>query len=79
MAQKVFTGKVVSNRMQKTVVIEVERKVKHPLYKRMVKKVTRLKADTGELAQLHVGDMVKIQEVRPLSRDKHFRVVEKRG
>lgn len=76
MAKKTFIGKVVSDKMQKTVVVEVERKVAHPVYKKLMRKTKKIKADTNLMA-LKVGDMVKIQETKPISRDKHFKIIEK--
>lgn len=73
--RKVRIGKVVSNKMQKTVVVSVERLVQHPLYKKSVKQTTRFKAH-DENNESQVGDIVKIMETRPLSKDKRWRVVE---
>ena len=78
MAAKTFVGKVVSNSMKKTVVVEIERRVAHPLYKKIIRKTKRIKADTGTF-QLKAGDVVKIRETKPISRDKHFVVVETYG
>ncbi len=74
MAGKIITGTVVSTAMDKTIVVEVERKVQHHRYKKTVKNNRRLKAhcDSGAVK---VGDVVSIQEVAPLSKDKHFTVV----
>ena len=69
-------GVVVSaGKMDKTIVVEVVSRVKSPIYKKVVKKSKKFKAH-DELNQCRVGDTVKIMETRPLSRDKHFRVVE---
>jgi len=73
--RKVRIGKVVSDKMQKTVVVTVERLVQHPLYKKSVKQTTRFKAH-DENNDSHIGDIVKIMETRPLSKDKRWRVVE---
>ena len=73
--RKVRIGKVVSDKMQKTVVVTVERLVQHPLYKKSVKQTTRFKAH-DENNDSHIGDVVKIMETRPLSKDKRWRVVE---
>jgi small subunit ribosomal protein S17 len=73
--RKTKVGKVVSDKMQKTVVVAVERLVRHPLYNKPVKQTTRFKAH-DENNESHVGDMVKIMETRPLSKDKCWRVVE---
>jgi small subunit ribosomal protein S17 len=66
-------GVVVSDRMQKTVVVTVERTVMHPKYKKFLRRRTKLKAH-DEQNQCHVGDRVLIVECRPLSRDKRWRV-----
>ena len=73
--RKTRTGKVVSNKMDKTVVVSVENLVRHPLYKKVVRRVTRFKAhDENNVCKL--GDIIKIVESRPLSRDKRWRVSE---
>ncbi|HET6680311.1 MAG TPA: 30S ribosomal protein S17 [Gemmatimonadaceae bacterium] len=74
-ARKVRTGKVVSDKMQKTVVVAIERRVPHPVYGKMVTRTTRMKAHDEENAA-RTGDTVRIMETRPLSRDKRWRVVE---
>jgi small subunit ribosomal protein S17 len=66
-------GLVVSDRMQKTVVVSVERTVMHPKYKKILRRRTRVKAH-DEKSECHVGDRVLIVECRPLSRDKRWRV-----
>ncbi|MBI3978765.1 MAG: 30S ribosomal protein S17 [Chloroflexi bacterium] len=68
-------GRVVSDKMKKTVVVEVERRKSHPLYHRIVRKTKRYKAH-DEQGVAHLGDRVRIEETRPISKDKHFRVVE---
>jgi len=73
---KELTAKVISNKMAKTVVVEVERQVKHPLYKKIIKKTKNLKVHNESLA-LNPGDMVRIIAVRPISKEKHFKVVKK--
>lgn len=73
--RKVRMGKVVSDKMQKTVVVEVRSTVKHPFYGRTVYQTKRFKAH-DENGQCQLGDMVKIMETRPLSRDKRWRVVQ---
>jgi len=75
MAKKTFTGKVVSNKMAKTVVVEIERLIKHPVYKKIVRRSTRLKADTNNM-EIPMNVFVKIEQTRPLSKDKFFKVVE---
>ncbi|MBM3907825.1 MAG: 30S ribosomal protein S17 [Gemmatimonadetes bacterium] len=74
-ARKVRTGKVVSDKMQKTVVVAIERRVPHPVYGKMVTRTKRLKAH-DEQNSAKVGDTVRITETRPLSKDKRWRVVE---
>lgn len=74
-ARKMRTGKVVSDKMQKTVVVAIERRVPHPVYGKMVTRTTRLKAHDEQNAA-KVGDTVRITETRPLSKDKRWRVVE---
>lgn len=73
--RKVKTGKVVSDKMDKTVVIAIERLVQHPLYKKSIKKTVRFKAH-DENNDSHIGDIVSVMETRPLSKDKRWRVVE---
>ena len=73
--RKTRTGKVVSNKMQKTIVVAVEDHVKHPLYKKIVKRTYKLKAHDEENT-CNVGDTVKVMETRPLSKDKRWRLVE---
>ena len=73
--RKVRTGKVVSNKMQKTIVVAVEDHVKHPLYNKIVKKTYKLKAH-DENNECNIGDTVKVMETRPLSKDKRWRLVE---
>ena len=74
-SRKTRIGTVVSDKMDKTAVILVEDRVRHPLYKKIVKRSIKLKAhDEGN--QCGIGDKVRIMETRPLSRDKHWRLVE---
>ena len=68
-------GKVVSDKMEKTVVVAVERLVKHPLYHKLIKQTVKFKAH-DENNESHLGDTVKIMETRPLSKEKRWRVVE---
>jgi small subunit ribosomal protein S17 len=68
-------GRVVSDGMDKTVVVSVERLRRHPIYKRVVRLSTKFKAH-DEANSAHVGDTVRIEESRPLSREKRWRVVE---
>jgi small subunit ribosomal protein S17 len=71
--RKERSGFVVSDRMQKTVVVSVERTVMHPKYKKILRRRTKVKAH-DERGECHVGDRVLIVECRPLSRDKRWRV-----
>ncbi|MBI2641249.1 30S ribosomal protein S17 [Candidatus Roizmanbacteria bacterium] len=73
---KALIGKVISIKSQKTVTVSIERKFRHPFYKKVIIRHKRLKAHNEKTA-LKEGDMVKIQETRPLSKDKHFEVVKK--
>ena len=72
--RKTRTGKVVSNKMDKTIVVAVEDHVKHPLYGKTVKKTYKLKAH-DEMNACNIGDTVKVMETRPLSKDKRWRLV----
>ena len=71
--QRVSYGKVIKDNMEKTVVVAVTRSVPHPLYGKVVRRVSRLKAH-DEKNESRIGDRVKIVETRPLSKDKHWRV-----
>ncbi len=73
--RKTRTGIVVSDKMDKTVVVAVRTKVRHPLYGKMVNKTTKFKAH-DENNDCGVGDTVRIMETRPLSKDKRWRIVE---
>ncbi|MEK6605232.1 MAG: 30S ribosomal protein S17 [Nitrospirota bacterium] len=70
-----FVGEVVSNKMQKTIVVVVKRLVRHGRYGKVLRRVTRLKAH-DEKNECRIGDHVRLAETRPLSKDKHFRVLE---
>ena len=72
--RKTRVGIVVSDKMEKTVVVAVRDNVKHPLYKKIVKRTVRFKAH-DENNECGIGDTVEIMETRPLSKDKYFRVV----
>ena len=74
-SRKTRVGKVVSDKMDKTVVVIVEDRVAHPVYKKIIKRTYRLKAH-DEMNECGVGDTVKVMETRPLSKDKRWRVVE---
>ncbi len=73
--RKVRFGKVVSDKMDKTVVVAVETMVRHPLYGRTVRRTKKFKAH-DENNECRIGDLVKIMETRPLSKEKRWRVVE---
>ena len=78
-SRKTRVGKVVSDKMDKTIVVAVENRVAHPLYKKIVKRTVRLKAH-DENNECRVGDRVTVMETRPLSKDKRWRlaaIVEK--
>ena len=72
--RKTRVGKVVSDKMDKTVVVAVVDSVKHPLYNKVVKRTYKLKAH-DENNECHIGDRVKVMETRPLSKDKRWRLV----
>jgi len=72
--RKVRIGAVVSNKMDKTIVVAVDTRVQHPLYKKIVKRTSRFKAHDEE-NQCQIGDVVKIMETKPLSKDKRWRLV----
>ena len=74
-SRKTRTGVVVSDKMQKTVVVEIERRVPHPVYGKMVTRTKRVKAHDEENTA-KTGDRVRIAETRPLSKDKRWRVLE---
>ncbi len=73
--RKTRVGKVVSDKMDKTIVVAIETSVKHPLYKKIVKRTYKLKAH-DENNECGIGDKVKVMETRPLSKDKRWRLVE---
>ena len=73
--RKTRMGKVVSNKMDKTIVVAVVDNVKHPLYGKIVKRTYKLKAH-DENNECNIGDRVKVMETRPLSKDKRWRLVE---
>ena len=73
--RKTRTGKVVSDKMDKTIVVAIEDHVKHPLIGKIVKKTVKLKAH-DEKNECGIGDTVKVMETRPLSKDKRWRLVE---
>ena len=73
--RKQLTGKVVSNKMDKTVVVEIENIVMHSLYKKSVRRTKRIKSH-DEKNECSIGDIVRIEESRPLSKEKRYRLVE---
>ena len=73
--RKTRTGKVISDKMDKTIVVAIEEHVKHPLYKKVVKSTYKLKAH-DENNECNIGDTVKVMETRPLSKNKRWRFVE---
>ena len=73
--RKTRVGRVVSNKMYKTIVVAIEDRVKHPLYKKIVDRTYKLKAH-DENNECNIGDRVKVMETRPLSKDKRWRLVE---
>ena len=73
--RKTRTGVVVSDKMEKTIVVAIEDRVRHPLYKKIIKRTYKLKAH-DENNECAIGDKVKVMETRPLSRDKRWRLVE---
>lgn len=73
--RKTRVGKVASDKMDKTIVVAIEDNVKHPLYKKIVKRTYKLKAH-DENNECNIGDRVKVMETRPLSKDKRWRLVE---
>ena len=73
--RKTRVGKVTSDKMDKTITVSIEDHVKHPLYKKIVKRTYKLKAH-DENNDAHVGDTVRVMETRPLSKDKRWRLVE---
>ena len=72
--RKTRVGKVVSNKMDKTIVVAIENSVKHKLYKKIIKRTIKLKAH-DENNECRIGDRVRIMETRPLSKDKRWRLV----
>jgi len=73
--RKILLGEVVSNRMHKTITVKVERRVRHPMYERVVKRSKKFHAH-DEHDQCQIGDMVRIIETRPLSKTKCWRLLE---
>jgi small subunit ribosomal protein S17 len=73
--QKTFNGKIISLKMNKTAVVKVTRRKPHPLYRKLMVKSSNYKVDTGNL-ELALGQNVKIAEIRPMSKEKFFKVLE---
>ena len=73
--RKTRVGKVTSDKMDKTITVSIEDHVKHPLYKKIVKRTYKLKAH-DENNECHIGDTVKVMETKPISKDKRWRLVE---
>ncbi len=78
MPRRVLTGTVVSNKMDKSVTVRVDRRVRHPIYKKFMTQSKKIAAHDAENS-LEVGDMVRIRECRPISKSKRFEVIEKVG
>ena len=72
--RKTRVGRVVSDKMQKTIVVAIEDNIEHPLYKKVIKKTVKFKAH-DENNECRIGDKVEIMETRPLSKDKNWRLV----
>lgn len=75
MPKKVYTGKIISDAMDKTVVVAVMRLTQHPIYKKTIKKITKFKAHDAE-NKCKIGDVVSIIESRPLSKDKRWKILD---
>lgn len=73
--RKTRTGKVVSDKMDKTIVVAIQDNVRHPLYKKIIKRTSKLKAH-DENNECRIGDRVRIMETRPLSKDKRWRLIK---
>lgn len=74
--QKMLEGNIVSVKMGNTVVVEVTRKVAHPLYKKLMKRSKKYKVDLGGI-EVALGDRVRIGEIKPISKDKYFKILKK--
>ena len=74
-SQRTLTGKVISNKMDKSITVVVERKIKHPIYGKFMKKTTKFMAH-DEKGEAGIGDTVRIMETRPLSKSKRWRLIE---
>lgn len=74
--KKTLIGTVISNKMTKTVVVKVERKFRHAVYNKVIIRHKKYKAHNDKF-ELNIGDLVKMEETKPISKDKHFIVIEK--
>lgn len=74
--KKSFTGSVVSDKMDKTVVVKIERKFRHPMYEKVITRHKKIKAH-NEIEDIKIGDEVVIEETNPISKDKRFIVIKK--
>lgn len=72
---RVLTGKVISNKMQDSIVVAIERKVKHPIYHKYLRRTTKVHADDPKNT-CNIGDVVVVESCRPLSKTKHWRLIE---
>lgn len=75
MPKKIYTGKILSDKMDKTVVVAVTRRTQHPVYKKTINKITKFKAHDPE-NKCKIGDIVTIIESRPLSKDKRWKIID---
>lgn len=73
--RKQLIGKVVSDKMEKTIVVEIENLIMHPLYKKSVRSTKKIKSH-DEKSECGIGDIVKVEETRPISKDKRYRLVQ---
>ena len=78
MPKKIYTGKIISDKMDKTVVVAVTRLTQHPMYKKTIKKIAKFKAHDSD-NKCKVGDVVSIIESRPLSKDKRWKIIDAGG
>ena len=78
MPRRVLTGTVVSNKMDKSVTVRVDRRVRHPIYKKFMTQSRKIAAHDADNS-LEIGDVVRIRECRPISKSKRFEVIEKVG
>jgi small subunit ribosomal protein S17 len=74
---KILEGKVVSKKMKNTIVVVVERKLRHPLYRKVIKRHKKFKVHVEQDNVVELGQVVKIKETKPISKDKHFILVNK--